>query len=271
MLKKRIIFTLLYNNGFFVQSRNFNLQKVGDFKWIIKNYNFRNISFFIDELIILDISRDKRDINKFIYSVENIIDSCFVPVAVGGGIDSLEKAKILLSKIADKVILNTINYSKPNVIKEISEVYGEQSVLVSVDLKQQQQDYYIYMNNGRELASISPLDFFGQMTKLPFGEIILNSIDKDGTGNGLDIEIVNLIPDSFNKPIIISGGCGNSEHINNGLKNSRISAVATANLLNFVGDGLKLARNDLLKKNNFFPEWDLKKFSDLENVFSIKN
>jgi cyclase len=103
MLKKRIIFTLLYNDGFFVQSRNFNLQKVGDFKWIIKNYNFRNISFFIDELIILDISRDKRDINKFIYSVENIIDSCFVPVAVGGGIDSLEKAKILLSKIADKV------------------------------------------------------------------------------------------------------------------------------------------------------------------------
>ena len=149
MLKKRIIFTLLYNDGFFVQSRNFNLQKVGDSNWIIKNYNFRNISFFIDELIILDISRGKRDINKFIYSVKNIIDSCFVPIAVGGGIDSLEKAKILLSKIADKVILNTINFSKPNVIKEIAEVYGEQSVLISIDLKKQQQDYYIYKNNGQ--------------------------------------------------------------------------------------------------------------------------
>ena len=88
MLKKRIIFTLLYIDGFFYQSRNFNLQKVGDVQWLKKNYNFQNISFFIDELIILNISRNEKNLDKFITVVKKVSEFSFVPVTVGGGINS---------------------------------------------------------------------------------------------------------------------------------------------------------------------------------------
>ena len=135
MLKKRLIFTLLYEDGFFVQSRNFNLQKVGDIEWIKKNYNFRNISFFIDELIILDISRGDKDSNKFIENIKKISELCFVPISIGGGVDTCEKAQKILSNGADKILLNSINFANKEIIKEISNIYGKQSIILAVDIK----------------------------------------------------------------------------------------------------------------------------------------
>ena len=123
---KRIILPI-YCDDYFVHSRNFNLQKVGDVNWLENNYNFNKISNFIDELIIIDISRSKKNIDSFIECVQRITSSCFMPITLGGGIDDLEKAKLLLSNGADKVIINTnLNLS---IAKEISKNYGEQSII----------------------------------------------------------------------------------------------------------------------------------------------
>jgi len=107
MLKKRIIFTLLYDNGNFVLSRNFRLQKVGNLDWLKKNYDFSKISFYIDELVVLDVSRKNRDLNLFCENLKILTKDSFVPVAAGGGINSYEHASKLLKSGADKLVLNS--------------------------------------------------------------------------------------------------------------------------------------------------------------------
>ena len=107
MLRKRLIFTLLFSEKNFYISRNFNLQKVGDIKWLYSNYNFDNISRFIDELIIIDVSREKRNIDRLCDCVKVLSKKCFLPLSVGGGINNIEKAKKLFKSGADKIVVNT--------------------------------------------------------------------------------------------------------------------------------------------------------------------
>ena len=263
MLKKRIIFTLLYQDGFFVQSRNFNLQKVGDINWLEKNYDFKKISFYIDELIILDVSRKEKDTDKFIDNLKKVSSFCFIPISSGGGVDTFEKAQNLLTNGADKVLLNT--NLKPKLLSKISEVYGEQSIIAGVDYANVNNTKKILINNGTREIEGDIKKYLSKVSKLPVGEIYLNSIDKDGTGMGLDFSILDFLPKNNTKSIIISGGSGNSEHIANGLKNNSIDAIATANLLNFVGDGLLKARKELLNKNFNLPIWNANTIKKLMN------
>ena len=271
MLKKRIIFSLLYNDGFFYQSRNFNLQKVGDIEWLKKNYNFQNISFFIDELIILNISRDEKNFDSFIKTVNKVSEFSFVPVTVGGGINSKKIASNLLSSGADKILINSAAYNNPNLIDEIAKTYGEQSIIIGIDLKKEENEYFIYIENGSKKININLTEYLNKICDLSFGEILINSIDRDGTGIGLDFEPLKLLPKNFQKPIILSGGSGNSEHIDLGIKKNSISAISTANLLNFIGDGLQKCRQQLEEKKNNFPLWDLQVIKDLQGNFKKKN
>ena len=117
MLKKRIIFTLLYDNGYFIQSRNFRRQKIGTKEWINKNYNFSFVSNFIDELIILDISKIKKN-EKFVKDCKSVCNKVFVPISLGGGIKSYEDAKFYFNNGADKVIINTSVFKSPKNIKK---------------------------------------------------------------------------------------------------------------------------------------------------------
>ena len=116
MLKKRIIFTLLYDDGYFVLSRNFRLQRVGNLEWLKKNYNFSHIAFFIDELIVLDVSRNNRSIDKFSSMLKKLSCECLVPIAAGGGIRSLDDGKKLLRSGADKLVINTALFRNINLI-----------------------------------------------------------------------------------------------------------------------------------------------------------
>ena len=270
MIKKRLIFTLLYSEEAFFQSRNYNIQKVGDVNWLKKNYNFNNISFYIDEIIILDISRNQKNKNKFIKSVNKISEFCFVPITVGGGIKSLDDAKFFLRNGSDKILLNTSIFENPKIINQITEVYGEQSLIVGVDLKKIQNDYFIFTNNGQKKIEQNPTEFFNSLHKYNFGELFLNSINQDGTGMGLDYSMLNLLPNEFNKPIILSGGTGNFKHILNGLEKQHVNAISTSNLLNFVGDGLIKTRNKLLSEKIDFPYWDIKLLQNLNKIFKNK-
>ena len=254
MLQKRIIFSLLYKNGYYVQSRNFITNNIGDTDWIIKNYNFDNISKYIDELIILDIS-EKRNQYHFLKSVEKITKKTFVPLSLGGGLRSFSGAEFLLKNICDKVVLNTALFSKNlDFMFEISDFFGSQSIIASVDFKNNKNDKYIFKNNGQYETKIKLNYFLKKLNKYPIGDILVRSIDRDGTGQGLDQSIINDL--NLKKPFIISGGCGNYKHFVEFLKNDKILAISTSNLLNFVGDGLKNLRIEILNHKINLSKWD---------------
>jgi cyclase len=266
MLKKRVIFTLLYEDGFFMLSRNFRLQKVGDPNWLNKNYNFSNVSYFIDEIVILDVSRKNKNINIFCEALKIFTRDCFVPIAAGGGIDSIDNARKLFRSGADKVVVNSGLFQNVDMLNQIAEDFGEQSIVASLDLKLVENNVYsIYSKNGSLKIEETARDSIRKVLELPVGEIYLNSIDKDGTGQGLDLNMLDLLPPKVSKPIIIAGGVGNPSHILEGLLDGRVDAVATANLFNFIGNSLEQARRFILENHVSLPTWEPYTFENLNS------
>jgi imidazole glycerol-phosphate synthase subunit HisF len=246
-------------------SRNFRLQKVGNLNWLQKNYNFSKIAFSIDELIVLNVSRGKWDENKFHDHVRLLTKECFVPITAGGGIRTLEQARKLLHSGADKIVVNTLLAHAPEVVIEIAEEFGQQCVVVSIDVKQVENTFTVWTENGSLRLEKSLSQWLDHISKLPVGEIYLNSMDRDGTGHGYLLELLDLIPPKLQTPIILAGGAGNYHHLAAGLKDSRVDAVATAHLFNFVGDGLKNSRAALEKKGFNLAMWDAGKAELLKN------
>jgi imidazole glycerol-phosphate synthase subunit HisF len=255
MLKKRLIFNLLYSNGYFMLSRNFTLQQVGDINWLRDNYKFWESSKFLDEIIILDVSREESDFNKFIDTLQNVVKSSFIPVAVGGGIRRLEDVDQLIRSGADKVVINSMFYSNPNEVKKITSKYGIQSVVASIDYKRNIKFDEVYINNGSKKIDVDLVEHIKRVIDVGVGEILLNSMDQDGTGRGFDLDVINRIGDIKNTSLIISGGAGREDHFSEALVLD-YDAASTANLFNFVGEGLKRSREDLISKKINIPLFD---------------
>ena len=253
MAKKRLIFTLLYDNGSFMLSRNFRLQKIGDLKWLETNYGFSEVGYSIDELIVLDVSRTPRDRTTFCKALKSLTFDCFAPIAAGGGVNSVKEAQDLLRSGADKVVVNTTLHSNPDLISKLATEFGRQCIVASLDCKQVNDKFELVTNNGSETTNLDLSQFLAQVSSLPVGEIYLNSVDRDGTGNGYDFKLLDCLPKSIEVPIILAGGVGNSKHLAEGLSDHRVDAVATANLLNFMGNGLALARAELINANFDLP------------------
>ena len=251
---KRIIFTLLYSGNNFYLSRNFNLQKVGDIKWLKKNYDFKKLLFSVDELIVLNVDRKKKEINKLRNCLEEISKDCFIPITAGGGIENINDAKLIFRSGADKILFNTGLIDNKKLIKNIANIYGEQSIIASIDVKKENRKYCVYINNGQEKINIEFKKYLRKIENLPIGEILLNSIDRDGTGFGLDLNLIKFVKD-FKKPIILSGGLGKKEHFLDCLKNYSVDGVSTANLLNFLGSALYDIRKFLYKNNLKLANW----------------
>ena len=135
MLRKRIIFTLIYDSGFFTQSRNFRLQKVGNLNWLKNNYHFQKIAFSLDELIVVNASRNNRNVQEFSAMISELVNDVFIPICAGGGIRSLQDAEYLFNCGADKIMLNTVLLENPKLVRKIIERYGSQSVIASIDYK----------------------------------------------------------------------------------------------------------------------------------------
>lgn len=261
MLKKRLIFTLLYNQGKFMLSRNFRLQKVGDLNWLQKNYNFSKISFSIDELIVLDVSRSEKKPLAFCDTLKQLTEGCFVPISAGGGVRTIEDARNLLRSGADKVVVNTALYANNGFINELASEFGQQCVVASMDIKHAADDTYkVWSEYGSKCLNGSATEWIDQVTRDAVGEIYLNSMDRDGTGQGYDLRLLDQLPANMAKPIILAGGVGNAAHLAAGLADPRIDAVATAHLFNFVGDGLKKARQALISSGVVLPLWDIQAF-----------
>jgi imidazole glycerol-phosphate synthase subunit HisF len=268
MLKKRVIFTLLYDNGSFMLSRNFRLQKVGDLQWLKKNYNFSELAFSIDELVLLDVTRTKRDHNKFIDHVRNLSEVCFIPIAAGGGIRDVKLAHRLVNNGADKIVINTLIGQSLETIRDIVAELGSQCVLASVDAKKIKNDYMVYTENGTLQQSFSLQEWLYKLAEVPVGEVYLNSIDRDGTGQGYQEELIEYIPANFPLPVILSGGAGKYQHFIEGLKHNKVDAVATAHLFNFIGSSLEDSRIALLNDGYNLAKWDMKICESIKDFFS---
>jgi cyclase len=258
MLKKRLIFTLLYNNGQFMLSRNFRLQKVGNLHWLQTNYNFSQISFSIDELIVLDVTRGEKQPDEFCAALKKLTEGCFVPIAAGGGVRTIETARNLLRSGADKVVINSILYEKNGFVSHLASEFGQQCVVASMDIKSTPDGtYQAWSECGSQCQPSTAASLIEQVTQDAIGELYLNSMDRDGTGQGYDLRLLDLLPNNIPKPVILAGGVGNASHLSAGLADPRVDAVATAHLLNFVGDGLKQARKSLISDGVVLPLWEI--------------
>ena len=261
-----MIFTLLYDSGSFMLSRNFRLQRVGDLFWLQKNYIFSRIAFSIDELIILDVTRGNRDQEKFCYHIKSLTEGCFVPIAAGGGVRCVNDARILLRSGADKVVLNTLIDINPNEILEIASEFGRQCIIASVDCKTTDTSVVVKTDNGSKTQNVTLHEWVEKIIMLPIGELYLNSMDRDGTGQGYDFSLLNQLPFPMLIPVIVAGGAGKYHHLAEGLSDSRVDAVATAHLFNFVGDGLENAREELIKNKFVLPFWNKTKAFELKDA-----
>ncbi len=239
-------------------SRNFRLQKVGDIKWLQINYNFSHISASIDELIVLDVSRGERSTEVFCEALKVLAEGCFVPIAAGGGVRTIEHARALLRSGADKVVVNTPLYKNKSFISELASEFGQQCVVASMDIKcATDGSYQAWTENGSSCLEGTATNWIEKVANSAVGEIYLNSIDRDGTGQGYDLKLLDQLPLGMPKPVILAGGAGNAAHLAAGLADQRADAVATAHLFNFVGDGLKRARQSLIAGGVDLPVWDI--------------
>ncbi len=248
MVYKRIIYALLYSKGFFHLSRNFKLQKVGDVNWLKNNFGFGETCNYIDELIIVLVTKnpDEEEISNFFSDVKKLREKIFVPLTLGGGIRTFEHAKNCFSNGADKILINYLAHNNSEVINKISNIYGEQAISIMVDYKNIDGCNFSFTNSA-ENQSISLKDYFKEIKTIKFGELIINSIEKDGSAQGLDINCLDDFSNKFNKPILLMGGAGKPEHFVPVLKKKNISGIVTANLFNFLGSGLELARSFSMK------------------------
>mgnify|MGYP005640798853 CR=1 FL=1 len=249
MVYKRIIYALLYSKGFFHLSRNFRLQQVGNVEWLKNNFGFGETCDYIDELIITltTPNPDKKEIANYFEDIKKLKAKIFVPITLGGGIRTLEQAKNCFTNGADKILINYLAHNNMETINKISDIYGEQAITLMVDYKKIGGNNYSFINSA-EKKSISLKDYFNSLKNLKFGDLIINSIQKDGSGQGLDADCLNDFLYDLKKPILLMGGAGKPEHFVSILKNEKISGLVTANLFNFLGTGLELARSYSIEK-----------------------
>jgi imidazole glycerol-phosphate synthase subunit HisF len=249
MKKKRIIFKLIFSDGYFCVSRNFKLQKVGNVDWLFDKLKFANIAKYIDELVIINASSSnfKDPISgNFKDCVIKLMEKTFVPLTIGGGLRNLSQVLECFKIGADKIILNSSLKDNNLFVKTCVNKFGSQAVIAGVDFKKNGTKFYSYTNNGQnKFCEIKK--HLSIIKRLKCGEIFLGSIDKDGTGFGFENDILKEY--NFKIPLVLSGGAGNSAHFINVISDDKISGLMTGNLFNFLGDGLSNLRKKMLKKS----------------------
>ncbi|MFA5059080.1 MAG: imidazole glycerol phosphate synthase cyclase subunit [Candidatus Omnitrophota bacterium] len=231
MIKTRIIPTLLYRDTVLVKGVSFDSWRcVGYVLQSVKVYCVREV----DELIFLDITASQQNRMPDFHLIDDIADECFMPLTVGGGIRSVEDVRRLLACGADKVAINTAAFLTPDLIKESAREFGSQCIIVSVDVKKTSKGTYeTAVLSGNKTTGLDPVEFSKKMQDLGAGEILLTSVDRDGTMLGYDVELTRKVSDAVSIPVIASGGAGSPEHVFDVLKEGKASAAAAASMYHF--------------------------------------
>lgn len=256
MLKKRLIFTLLYCDGLYMLSRNFRLQAVGDLEWLRENYDFDAIAQSIDELVVLDVSRGERDTAAFARHLRELSASYFLPIAAGGGLRKLEDGYQLLAANADKLVVNSPIIDDPALVSDLARTFGAQCVVASIDCRKTGAGYRAFIRNGEINSGLDVAAIVTRATELGAGELYLTAIDRDGTGFGYDEELAAQVAAMTRLPIILSGGVGRYQHFCDGLAINGVTGASTANIFNFIVGGLSRARSHITKRDIPMATWD---------------
>lgn len=231
MLKVRVMPTLLFKNFGLVKGVCFDSWRpIGSVMQAIKVYNMREV----DELVFLDISATREERPPDFETVDEIADECFMPLTVGGGVRRIDDVGRLLQVGADKVLINTAAIHTPDLIRLVADKYGSQCVVVSIDAKKLPNGQYeVCTHSGTRATARDPVTFAREVEALGAGEILITSIDRDGTMTGYDIKLTRDVSDAVSIPVIASGGAGNYEHMALAIIQGKASAVAAASIFHF--------------------------------------
>ena len=245
MLKNRIIPCLDVKDGRVVKGINFvDLVDAGDPVEQAKIYDEQGA----DELCFLDITASNENRNTIYEVVKETSENCFVPLTVGGGVRSIEDIHKLLKCGADKVSINTAAVQNPKIIMESSLKFGSQCIVVAIDAKRKGNSWKIFTHGGRNETDIDAIKFAKQMEKYGAGELLITSMDRDGTQKGYDINLIKQISEMVNIPVIASGGVGNLDHLAEGITNGKANAVLAASIFHYGEYSLKEAKQYLDSK-----------------------
>lgn len=231
MLAKRIIPCLDVTGGRVVKGTNFvDLRDAGDPVEIARRYDEQGA----DELTFLDITATSDERDLILKVIEDVAAQVFIPLTVGGGVRKAEDVRRLLNAGADKVSINSAGVNNPDLIAETSSIYGSQAIVVAIDAKRKGDDTWeVYTRGGRTPTGIDAVEWAKKVEKLGGGEILLTSMDGDGTKAGFDLELTRAVSDSVSIPVIASGGVGNLQHLVDGIVEGHADAVLAASIFHF--------------------------------------
>ncbi|MBI3520479.1 MAG: imidazole glycerol phosphate synthase subunit HisF [Bacteroidetes bacterium] len=230
MITKRIIPCLDIKDGRTVKGINFeNIKDAGDPVELAIEYAKQGA----DELVFLDITATNEKRKTLSELVTRIAKHINIPFTVGGGISSIEDVSILLNSGADKISVNTSAVKNPQLIKDLANQFGSQCVVLAIDTKFEDNDWYVYLNGGRVKADLKTIDWAKEAVALGAGEILLTSMNNDGTKDGFAIDITKQISEAVNVPVIASGGAGSMEHFNDVFKNGKADAALAASVFHY--------------------------------------
>ena len=233
-LAKRIIPCLDVDNGRVVKGVNFvDIRDAGDPVEIARRYNEEGA----DEITFLDITASHEGRDTTVHTVERIAREVFIPLTVGGGIRRVEDIRLMLGAGADKVGINTAAIENPDLVREAAERFGSQCIVVAIDARRVEPDgaprWEIYTHGGRRPTGIDALEWAVEMARRGAGEILLTSMDRDGTKDGFDLALTRAVADAVAVPVIASGGVGNLDHLVEGVLEGGADAVLAASIFHF--------------------------------------
>lgn len=244
MEKVRLISRIDIKNEFVIKGIQLEgLRKIGDPIQIAKKYYEDGI----DEIIFMDAVASLYGRNNLFHIVKEACNDVFIPITIGGGIRSIKDIECALLSGADKITLNTHAVKNPMFIKEASRIYGSQCIVGSIEAKRKTDFWEVYVDNGREETGMDVIEWAKKLEGLGIGELIITSIDNEGTKKGFDEELISKIYKAVKIPIIISGGAGNVDHIIQTCDKISVSAVAVASVLHYEIETISEIKNKMLQ------------------------
>lgn len=231
MLAKRIIPCLDVTAGRVVKGVNFvELRDAGDPVEIARRYDEQGA----DELTFLDITATSDERDLILHIIEAVASQVFIPLTVGGGVREVADIRRLLNAGADKVSMNSSAVARPDLVSEASDKYGSQCIVVAIDAKQTEAgNWEVFTHGGRKATGMDAVDWAVEVSKRGAGEILLTSMNRDGTKNGFDLALTRAVSDAVSVPVIASGGVGNLQHLVDGVKQGHADAVLAASIFHY--------------------------------------
>jgi len=238
MLRHRLVTVLTFNNGTLFRTKLFE----PDYRY---THNFVD-SWLVDEIVMLDVTRNGGDNRPFLDVVTKFAHDCFVPLAVGGGIRTLDDVRTFMAVGGDKVVINSGAVERPQLITDIAEAYGTQCVVLSIDARKTGQGgYEVYAGCGAVPTGKDPAAWAREAEGLGAGEIMITSIERDGSLQGYDLDLCKRVTQAVSVPVLVMGGAGSWKHFVEGIQDGGASAVCTQNIYHFTENSIQSAKKFL--------------------------